>query len=70
MKSFNHKCIKVPSSMKVSLLYMYISIIYELIIIFFHLQKMPTIALQEVVSVTISTKWHSNVIIVYNITIE
>ena len=50
-----------------------ISIIYELIIILFHLQMMPTIsltALQEVVSVTISTKWHSNVIIVYNITIQ
>ena len=31
MKSFNHKCIKVRSSMKVNLLY--ISIIYELIII-------------------------------------
>ena len=41
MKSFNHKCIKVCSSMKVSLLY--ISIIYELIIILFHLQMMPTI---------------------------
>ena len=71
MKSFNHKCIKVCLSMKVSLLY--ISIIYELIIILFHLQMMPTIsltALQEVVSVTISTKWHSNVIIVYNITIQ
>ena len=57
--------------MKVSLFY--ISIIYELIIILFHLQMMPTIsltALQEVVSVTISTKWHSNVIIVYNITIQ
>ena len=38
MKSFNHKCIKVCSSMKVSLLY--ISIIYELIIILFHLQMM------------------------------
>ena len=62
---------KVCSSMKVSLLY--ISIIYELIIILFHLQMMPTIslaALQEVVSDTISTKWHSNVIIVYNITIQ
>ena len=71
MKSFNHKCIKVCLSMKVSLLY--ISIIYELIIILFHLQMMPTIsltALQEVVSVTISTKWHSNVIIVYNIIIQ
>ena len=74
MKSFNHKCINVRSSMKVSLFY--ISIIYELIIILFHLQMMPTISLialsaviQEV-SVTISTKWHSNVIIVYNITIQ
>ena len=38
MKSFNHKCIKVCSSMKVSLLY--ISTIYELIIILFHLQMM------------------------------
>ena len=38
MKSFNHKCINVCSSMKVSLLY--ISIIYELIIILFHLQMM------------------------------
>ena len=61
--------------MKVSLFY--ISIIYELIIILFHLQMMPTISLtalsaviQEVVSVIISTKWHSNVIIVYNITIQ
>ena len=35
LKSFNHKCIKVCSSMKVSLLY-----IYELIIILFHLQIM------------------------------
>ena len=26
--------------------------------------------IQEVVSVTISTKWHSNVIVVYNITIQ
>ena len=26
--------------------------------------------IQEVVSATISTKWHSNVIIVYNITIQ
>ena len=75
MKSFNHKCIKVCLSMKVSLLY--ISIIYELIIILFHLQMMPTISLtalsaviQEVVSVTISTKCHSNVFIVYNITIQ
>ena len=36
--SFNHKCIKVCSSMKVSLLY--ISINYELTIILFHLQMM------------------------------
>ena len=36
--TFNHKCIKVCSSMKVSLLY--ILIIYELIIILFHLQMM------------------------------
>ena len=57
MKSFNHKCIKVCLSMKVSLLY--ISIIYELIIILFHLQMMPTISLtalsaviQEVASVS------------------
>ena len=63
MKSFNHKCIKVRSSMKANLLY--ISIIYELIIILFHLQHYL-----QVVSVTISTKWHSNVIIVYNITIQ
>ena len=45
---------------------MYISIIYELIIILFHIQHY----LQEVVSVTISTKRNSNVIIVYNITIQ
>ena len=56
---------------------MKVSHFYELIIIHFHLQMMPTISLtalsaviQEVVSVTISTKWHSNVIIVYNITIQ
>ena len=36
MKSFNHKCIKICSSVKVSLLY--IPNIYELIIILFHLQ--------------------------------
>ena len=60
--------------MKVSLLY--ISIIYELIIILFHLQMMPTISLTalsailQVVSVTISTTRHSNVIIVYNIIIQ
>ena len=64
MKSYNHKCIKVCSLMKVSLLY--ISIIYELIIILFHLQMIPTISLTalsaviQVVSVTISTTRHSN----------
>ena len=48
--------------MKVSLLY--ISIIYALIIILFHLQMMATIALtaQEVVSVTISTKWRYHIV--------
>ena len=30
----------------------------------------PSAIIQEVVSVTISTKWHSNVIILYNITIQ
>ena len=42
----------------------------------FHLQMMPTISftalsavIQEVVSVTISTIQHSNVMIVYNITL-
>ena len=38
MKSYNHKFINICSSMKVSLLY--ISIIYALIIILFHLQMM------------------------------
>ena len=67
MKSFNHKCIKVCSSMKVSLLYK--SIIYELIIVLFHLQMMSILyisltalsaVLQEVVSVTVSTIQYSN----------
>ena len=61
MKSYNHKCIKACSSMKVSLLY--ILIIYELIIILFHLQIMSIFYFtystvcrpQEVVSVTLST---------------
>ena len=38
MKSYNHNSIKACTSMKVSLLY--ISIIYELIIVLFHLQMM------------------------------
>ena len=65
MKSYNHKCIKVCSLMKVSLLY--ISITCELIIILFHLQMVPTISLialsavlEDIVSVTISTTQHSN----------
>ena len=41
---------------------------------FFHLQRMPTIYFTysrlQVVSVTISTTWHSNVIKVYNIIIQ
>ena len=54
MKSFNHKCIQVCLSMKVGLLY--ISIIYELIIILFHLQVMTTISLTALsVSLTIPT---------------
>ena len=72
MKSYNHKCIKVCSLMKVS--HLYISIICELIIILFHLQMVPTISLialsavlQDVVPVTISTTRHSNA---YNIIIQ
>ena len=65
MKSYNHKCIKACSSMKVSLLY--ILIIYELIIILFHLQIMSIFYFtystvcrpQEVVSVTLSTTIHN-----------
>ena len=58
--------------MKVSLLY--ISIIYEFIIILFHLQMMSNFyftystVLQEVVSVTVSTIQYSNGI--YNIIIQ
>ena len=64
MKSFNYKCIKFCSSMKVSLLY--------ISIILFHLQMIISLTalsavIQEVVSVTVSTTRHSNVIIVYNI---
>ena len=40
MKSYNHKCIKACSSMKVSLLYTSIIYDYELVIILFHLQMM------------------------------
>ena len=82
MKSYNHKFIKICSSMKVSLLY--ISIIYALIIILFHLQMMYncifsisltalSAVLQEVVSVTVSTIQYSNayhsiiIILLYNI---
>ena len=74
LNSFNHKCIKVCSSMKVN--FLYISIIYELIIILFRLQMMSILylttklsaALQEVVSVTVSTI--PMFIIVYNMIIQ
>ena len=60
MKSFNHKCIKVCSSMTVSLLYNYIN--------YHSLSQMMSIllatelsaVLQEVVSVTVSTIHYSN----------
>ena len=76
MKSYNHKFIKICSSMKVSLLY--ISIIYALIIILFHLLfsisfTALSAVLQEVVSVTVSTIQYSNayhsiiIILLYNI---
>ena len=62
MKSCNQKCIKICSSMKVSLF------VYVLIIILFHLQMMYILysltslsaVLQEVVSVTVSTIQYSN----------
>ena len=39
-ESYNHKCIKVCSPMKVNLLHKIMSIIYKFIIILFHLQMM------------------------------
>ena len=72
MKSFNHKCIKVCSSMKVSLLY--ISIIYELIIILFHLQMMSILyfTYRTVCSPLVLCQKFSiaMLIIVYNIIIQ
>ena len=49
-----------------------ISIIYELMLVLFHLQKMPIFyftysIIEEVVSVTVSTTRHSNAYSVYNI---
>ena len=59
MKSFNHKCIKVCLSMKVSLLY--ISLIYhslsltdDVCLFSISLTELSAV-LQEVVSVTVST---------------
>ena len=64
MKSFNHKCIKVCLSMKVSLLY--ISLIYhslsltdDVCLFSISLTELSAV-LQEVVSVTVSTIHYSN----------
>ena len=70
MKSYNHKCITVCS--------LYISIVYEMIIILFDLQMIPTISLTALSAMTPTKSIVSHciaicipmLIIVYNIIIQ